>query len=366
MKKAMTVITTAITVDLMACTAWVAAPDISANGKLFIHKTRDWGEGKEIPVTLKHATARGGKYRALAFSPYMLFNEKGLGMADTSLPKTADYPEDEETVLNVGGTMTKVAFHCATVQEALEKLTEMTQDGSNPKSETYLLCDPKEAAIVEISPKHIAYRIIAAGIAVHTNHFIFPEMAYLSRGTTDGAVKSATRLQVTMGQFIEKMKEHDKISLADSVDVARFHDEKYPDMCPFRNATVCASDYFPDAEYPDVLGTLNIIPGPTCYAVSIPIPTGIKKIPAVLKNEDFGKLAYKLKRKDVDKMMLRDKYLPLEEKFREEYKATLDAARELLASNKREEALEMLQSLTDRQVDEAYRLMQEILEQAGD
>ena len=112
-----------------------------------------------------------------------------------------------------------------------------------------------------------------------------------------------------------------------------------------------------------MLGTLNVM-HQLCYAVSIPIPTGIKRFRQYWK-WGIGKLAYQLKRKDVDKTMLRDKY-PLEEKFREEYKATLDAARKLLASNKREEALEMLQKLTDRQVDEAYRLMQDILEQAGD
>ena len=74
MKKLITIIDIAVTVELMACTAWVTAPDVSANGKLFIHKTRDWGAGKEIPVTLRHETAPDGKYKALAFSPYMLFN----------------------------------------------------------------------------------------------------------------------------------------------------------------------------------------------------------------------------------------------------------------------------------------------------
>ena len=365
MKKLITIIDIAVTVELMACTAWVTAPDVSANGKLFIHKTRDWGAGKEIPVTLRHETAPDGKYKVLAFSPYMLFNEKGLGMIDLALPKTTDYPEDESTVQNIYTTMRKVIFSCATVQEALEEMTKMTQDGSNPKAETYILCDTEEAIIIEISPKHISNQIISRGVAVHTNHSIFPEMAYLSKGTVDGAIKSATRLHVTTGLFIDKIKEHDKISIADSVDVSRFHDEKYPDMCPFRNSTVCASDYMPDAEYPDVLGTVNIIPGPTCYAVAIPIPMGIKKIPEVLENGDFGKLAYKLKQSKIDEMSLKEKFLPMEESFRKEYEAIWETARKLLKDNKRQDALELLQKLTDKQVTEAYSLMQDILAQAG-
>ncbi|NMA21081.1 MAG: linear amide C-N hydrolase [Lentisphaerae bacterium] len=365
MQKLITVIVSTIMIELMACTAWVTAPDVSANGKLFIHKTRDWGKGKEIPVTLRHETAPGGQYKMLAFSPYMLFNEKGLGMIDLALPKTTDYPEDESKLQNIGTTMQKVASSCATVQEALAKMTKMTQDGSNPKTDTYILCDTREAVIIEISPKHIAHQIITRGVAVHTNHFIFPEMACISKGTVDGAIKSATRLHVTTGLFIDKMKEHGKISIADSVDVSRFHDnEKYPEMCPFRNSTVCASDYIPDAEYPDVLGTVNIVPGPTCYAVAIPIPMGIKKIPAVLENGDFGKLAYKLKRSKIDDKALKEKFLPIEENFRKEYEATLDTARKLLKDNKREDALELLQKLTDKQVAEAYALMQGILEQA--
>lgn len=365
MKKIIAEIVVAVSMELMACTAWVTAPDVSAGGKLFIHKTRDWGEGKEVPVALQYTTTPGGKYRVLAFSPYMLFNEKGLGMIDLALPKTKDYPQDENTVQNIGTTMQKVSFFCATVQEALEKLTSMTQDGSNPKTDTYILCDTKEAIIVEISPKHIASQIIRRGVAVHTNHFIFPEMAYLSKGTVEGAIKSATRLYVTTGQLTGKINEHDKISIADSVAVARFHDEKYPNMCPFRNSTVCASDYIPDAEYPDVLGTVNIIPGPPCYAVAIPIPMGIKTIPAVLENGDFGKLAYKLKRSEIEEMSVQEKFLPLEEKFRQEYEVTLDTARKLLQENKREEALDLLQKLTDKQVTEAYGLMQDILEQSG-
>ncbi|NMA20525.1 MAG: hypothetical protein GX927_08090 [Lentisphaerae bacterium] len=365
MKKLITIIVAAIMIELMACTVWVTAPDVSANGKLFIHKTRDWGKGKEIPVTLRHATMpSGGKYRTLEFSPYMFFNEKGLAIVNTLLPKTADYPTDGSKLHNIGPTMRKVIFSCATVQEALEMLTKMTQDGSNPNASTYVLCDTREAAIAEVSPKHISHRIISRGVAAHSNHFSSPEMAYLSKDTTDKVIKSATRLHVTTGLLIDKMKDDGKISIADSVDVSRYHDdEKYPDMCPFRNSTVCASDYVPDAEYPDVLGTLHIVPGPTCYAVAIPIPMGIKKIPEVLENGSLGKLAYQLKRSKIDGKTLKEKFFPLEENFRKEYEATSDTARKLLRDNQREDALELLQKLADKQVAEAYALMQDILEQ---
>ena len=114
MLKSLVALTTAAAITLEACTVWVLAPDSNETGTFLLHKTRDWGDGKEISVNLFFSKCPESKYRVLAFSPYMLFNEKGLGMVDTAAPLTTDETPDMKCI-NIGTTMNRIVHNCANV-----------------------------------------------------------------------------------------------------------------------------------------------------------------------------------------------------------------------------------------------------------
>ncbi len=352
-----------LVVSALACTSWVIAPDSSETGTYIIHKNRDWGGGKEIDVKLYFSTVEGGKYKVLAFSPYMLFNEKGLGIIDTSVPETTDGPHNPE--LNIGAVFNLLAHNCATVQEAVDMLMKLIQDDRKPKRNHFTLCDGKEVAVVELTPKHMSYETVEYGLSVHTNHYLHQNIAYLMKGTSlEGRIKSGTRLLITQDYLVKTRNEKGKISLKDTLALSRMRDnEKYPDMCPFRNSTVCASDYIASPENPGLLSTLLICPGPTRYVPAIPVPIAVTKIPAVLENGDFGKLVYRLKRAfaDKDDAEVLAKINELEQRLLTEYWTNFKAAKACLDGDDKQKFLDMLQTLFDKQVAEAYSLMQDVL-----
>ena len=344
------------------CTVWILAPDSNETGHYVMHKTRDWGNGEEMPVKLFFSRYPQGKFKVLAFSPYMLFNEKGLGMVDTSAPKTTDDAPDLKC-LKIGTTMNRVVHNCATVQEALKTLDGFTKDGvTNPRHENYMLCDAHDAAIVELSPRHIACRHVANGFAVHTNHHILQEMLSLSQGKLEGLIKSATRMMITQDALAKSYQAHGKITLEDTLALSRCQDkENYPDTCPFRDSSVCAVDYIPEGDSPDLLGTLRICPGPPRYTIAIPVSMGITDIPAVLRNGDFGKRSYEIKRKYLDDDTILVRFQEMEQRFWKNYLDTIAQAKELLALKQPEAFRMMVQSLLDKQVAEAYALLENLL-----
>ena len=134
-------------------------------------------------------------------------------------------------------------------------------------------------------------------------------------------------------------------------------------MCPFRNSTVCAADYITSSENPALLDTLIICSGPTRYTPAIPFPLAITTIPTVLENGEFGRLAYRLKREITDTNGIIARFNELEQRFGGEYIANMKEARTLLDKGDRQGFLDMLQKLLDKQVAEAYSLMNDILKE---
>ena len=144
--------------------------------------------------------------------------------------------------------------------------------------------------------------------------------------------------------------------------LARYSDnEKYPQMCPFRNSSVCSADYIPDSEYPGLLGTIRICPGPPRYTVAIPVPLGIPKIPEVLEKGDFGRLSYEIKRNLPDDENALAKFQEMEQRFWKEYLENTAKARELLKQNDQEAFQNQIQTLFDKQVEEAFALLKSLL-----
>ncbi|MBP5641232.1 MAG: hypothetical protein J6X55_17275 [Victivallales bacterium] len=350
-------------ITAFACTSWVIAPDSSETGTYVVHKNRDWGKGKEIEVKLYFSQIKSAKYKVLAFSPYMLFNEKGLGIIDTSVPITVDGPHNPQ--LTIGAVFNMVAHNCATVQEAIDMLEKLVNEGQKPKHNHFTMCDGKEVAVIEMTPGHIAYRKISNGLSVHTNHYIFPEIAYWMKETSlEGRIKSGTRFLIAQDYLVRMRNEKGKIDFRDTLALSRMRDnQKYPDMCPFRDSTVCAADYIASPENPGLLSTLLICPGPTRYAPAIPVPITIAKIPEILENGAFGKLAYQLKRAftDKDDAEVIVKFNELEQRFLTEYWANFKEAKVCLDGGDKQKFLDTVQALLDKQVEEAFTLMQDVL-----
>jgi len=348
-----------------ACTVWVIAPDISASGQFIIHKTRDRGIWRQLKTKLRwYPEPLAGKYRLLEFGDWMYMNEKGLFIFNTNIPKARDAVKNMESI---AVTMRNVASQCANIDEAIEKLKSYVNSKDHVVKHTfYIISDHTGAIMVEISTTNIGYRRIEHGYAVHTNHFYFPEMAYLYNGKL--AIPSATRLEITKNELCTRLEAKGKLSEMDSLEISRFvmPENKYPAMSPFRPSTVCCADYLPDSEFPEILGTLLITPGPSYYAPAMSVPICIGKIPAPLEDGTLGTLSYEVKEKLPNDEATLNKFRELETQLRKEYVECQESARKLLKENKVAEAKKMLDENVAKQAEAVLQMFHKVIPPAKD
>ena len=361
MKKAIVCVFLSLIMAVHACTVWVLAPDITTSGKFIIHKTRDRGIWRKLETKLRwYPGETAGKLRLLEFGDWMYMNEKGMFIFNTNIPKCKDAVKDME---GIATTMRYVASQCPDIESALKMLKDLVESKEhNIKHTFYIISDHTGAYMVEISTTKISYRKVENGFAVHTNHFFFYDMAHLFI-PEDGGIKSAIRLQITNSNLAKKLAKQGKLSEMDSLETSRFvmPDKQYPEMSPFRTSTVCCADYLPDTEYPGILGTLFLTPGPSRYTAAMSVPISIGKIPAPLEDGTLGKLSYQVKDKLPMNEATLDKFRALETRLRQEYVACQENARKLLKENKTDEAKKMLDENVAKQSDALMQLFKEIL-----
>ena len=358
MKRMIATVLLSVFAAVNACTVWIIAPDSSSTGGFIIHKTRDRSIWKKLLTRMRWLPKEEGKMRLLEFGDYMYMNENGLFIFNTNIPKTRDAVKDMEKILTI---MRDVVSVCPDIDSAEKMLREYVSNGKNPWHSFYIISDHTGAVMVEISPTNIATRRIDKGFAIHSNHFIFPEMAYLNNCAEGAAVPSATRLEVTRNEMGRMLSEKGKLSEMDSLEISRFAPAKYPNMCPFRDSTVCGADYIPDSEFPSLLGTLLVTPGPPRYAPAMSVPICIGNIPEPLENGELGKLSYEVKEKFPKDEAVLEKFRELEKRMRSEYVQCHNKARNLLHDNKLEEAKKVLEENVTSQVKAIHELYMEIL-----
>jgi len=334
-------------------------PDSNELGKILLHKNRDFGKGRELPVVMKITEAEQGKYRCIDICEYMFFNEKGFAVMNNAMPKTADAAGNE--CRGNSKNMRRLAESCATVSEAIA-LIQTIQSECYIHSSNYLMTDGKETVMVEVTAKHFAVRKCEKGIMVHTNHFVSPELEpHLGGKKAPG--KSVRRQRLTEEQMAEAVKKEGTLRMADNLRISRYHDDAgFPDQAPFRNSTVCAADYIVDADYPLVLNTIWVQPGPTCCTLALAVPLCCQKMPEALSSGELGRLSYQVKALGGPDHAHRAELSAAELQFWKEYQECLDSSRKLLKAGKGTEAAAQLQALLDRQSAQALALMKGVVE----
>ena len=343
-----------------ACTVWILAPDSTSTGGFIIHKTRDRSIWRQLKTIMRWLPREEGKYRLLEFADYMFMNEKGLFIFNTNIKNSKDTMKGMERITT---TMMKVASSCANLAEAEAFLRALPNSETKPAHTFYIVSDPTGAFMVEISPTSIGIRHIEKGFAVHSNHFYFTEMSHLNNGTIEKYLPSATRLEVSREAIFRRLEEKGALSELDSLEISRYHNDKYPNMCPFRDSTICGADYIPDKEFPSMLGTLLVTPGPPLYAPAMSVPIGIEAIPSGLEKGDLGKLAYEVKDRFPKNEDNLNKFRALETGLRREFLECQEKARGLMRENKADEARKLLEENVARQADSIEALFKQVLEQ---
>ena len=210
------------------CTTWIIAPDGGQYGSAILHKNRDWGNGKEQPVTLEIIRPKKG-YKYLQISPYMLLNEAGLALSNNAVAATKDpvYPER----MNNRQVLEELAKTCATTQETTEKIKEIAAGGFS-QAVIIAACDPDGGAFYELSSEHLAYQETASSsFDLRANDWTLPEMKQIS-GLKESAKKSsARRANVTRQALSQAVSSPFRLSVAALASGSMSFPQQYGFMC---------------------------------------------------------------------------------------------------------------------------------------
>ena len=341
------------------CTTWIIAPDGGQYGSAILHKNRDWGNGKEQPVTLEIIRPKKG-YKYLQISPYMLFNEAGLALSNNAVAATKDpvYPER----MNNRQVLEELAKTCATTQETTEKIKEIAAGGFS-QAVIIAACDPDGGAFYELSSEHLAYQETASSsFDLRANDWTLPEMKQIS-GLKESAKKSsARRANVTRQALSQAVSSPFRLSVADCLRIARLQQPSHPDQCPFRNSTVSCATFLPDQEFPGELSVAFVCFGPPRMTAALPVPISLEKVPERAANGELGRLAYRIKKQFGMDNPRQQELIELENRWHDEYFTVRGEARLLLRKGRRKEAIEKLNQLFLKQEQELFSKLSDIVD----
>ena len=353
------------------CTSWIITPEISSTGACMVQKNRDY-KGQNL-LSARLFRAMPGKYKIITVNDLWssgagaVMNEKGLMIVqnDGSNVLQSDWFPSK---VNIGSifTLRYVAEHCANLDEAVAMMKKLHRLGLVRSISLYLLADPERGMIFEATPRHFSCSEVNFSFEVRANNYLLPGMRGSVAQKRDAFLNGANR-RYAASEFLRKVVENKgKVAPFDLMQLARFREPEIEKKYDYRSVcykySLASTMFVPDRQFPDYLSVTFVALGPQRHTVFLPIPMGLSAIPESLANGDWGTKAIKLS----EKLPLDHHKLPefeaVETRFIDEFFAAREAARKLLLTGKRQEAVKLLDELFRRQYAQAQEFLNRISE----
>ena len=353
------------------CTSWIITPEISSTGACMVQKNRDY-KGQNL-LSARLFRAMPGKYKIITVNDLWssgagaVMNEKGLMIVQndgSSVLQSEWFPSK----VNIGSifTLRYVAEHCADLDEAVAMMKKLHRMGLVRSISLYLLADPERGMIFEATPRHFSCSEVNFSFEVRANNYLLPGMRGSVAQKRDAFLNGANR-RYAASEFLRKVVENKgKVAPFDLMQLARFREPEIEKKYDYRSVcykySLASTMFVPDRQFPDYLSVTFVALGPQRHTVFLPIPMGLSAIPESLANGDWGTKAIKL----AEKLPLDHHKLPefeaVETRFIDEFFAAREAARKLLLTGKRQEAVKLLDELFRRQYAQAQEFLNRISE----
>ena len=353
------------------CTSWIITPEISSTGACMVQKNRDY-KGQNL-LSARLFRAMPGKYKIITVNDLWssgagaVMNEKGLMIVqnDGSNVLQSDWFPSK---VNIGSifTLRYVAEHCADLDEAVAMMKKLHRLGLVRSISLYLLADPERGMIFEATPRHFSCSEVNFSFEVRANNYLLPGMRGSVAQKRDAFLNGANR-RYAASEFLRKVVENKgKVAPFDLMQLARFREPGIEKKYDYRSVcykySLASTMFVPDRQFPDYLSVTFVALGPQRHTVFLPIPMGLSAIPESLANGDWGTKAIKLS----EKLPLDHHKLPefeaVETRFIDEFFAAREAARKLLLTGKRQDAVKLLDELFRRQYAQAQEFLNRISE----
>ncbi len=267
-----------------ACTSWIVHAGAGADGRMVLHKNRDYDPGGQNAMF--HAPA--GRYRWFGagdlwrITPRMAINEAGLAVAMNAGDDCSD--PDRKDGFSVSEVTKWLLETCGTVEEVKNSLRRLTADGYFRGGGTILFfIDPQGGAIAEMSPEHLVIADVPFGFDLRSNDWKLPGMVSLSERGHQGLMAEYRRELYLRRGLRRCMQSPEKIRLADIRALSRSRESAdlgdLTSLC--RSSTVSAATMVPDGEFPAELSCCWLSLGPVRNSLYVPVPMGLQAVPEV-------------------------------------------------------------------------------------
>ncbi|MFO0969292.1 MAG: C45 family peptidase [Gemmataceae bacterium] len=192
------------------CSAILIEPGRSATGGMLFGRNLDWppaGTLHEYPLLIVYKPAGKRAFASITY-PGMVgvfsgINDAGLALADLTVTSS----KDGALPLNPTGmpytlALRRVLEECATVEEAEKLLRSFKRTVMH----NVAICDPKHAAVFEITSRSLVVRPGLEGICCCTNHFRCDALATGKKcDRYDALEKSRDLKKVTLGDVAKRL-----------------------------------------------------------------------------------------------------------------------------------------------------------------
>jgi len=162
-----------------ACSQVVAAHDATSDGRLYHARSLDWDKLDyllDYPVIFVRQPSDGIPHAYIGFpgnlSPYSGMNAEGLSVASDE----AD-PLDNGEQSRTGRSHVQMQAMLLKSAHSLDEAKAFIQSQEHMSTEITVVADgiSKQAAVFEMTAKHLGIRELANGVVYATNHFVAPE-----------------------------------------------------------------------------------------------------------------------------------------------------------------------------------------------
>ena len=340
-----------------ACTSFLVHPTVSETGRMLLHKCRDREKLGQLDANIR-SSADGVRWMQIGHSGIATFamSSRGVAMTSNTGNKLEGWIVPAKKRKTPNWSFDRIMRLSPTAEAGIPLIKERQR---NPGG-IYLIADAKNAFLVEIGAGYGEHLEIPGGLLVVANEMHLPGIEERSGATAERVVMQRSREANTRAALRKTRNRDGKYTRRGMFATSRIICGTSPrTQNPFRKSSLSAVCFEPDPEFPAELSTAYIALGPQRHTVYLPCPMALAQFPASFRDGSWAERARELRRKLGNANPYLPRIVALEDEFLDEYDRTREAARELLRSGKRAEAVKLLNDGFARQFAAAEKLLDE-------
>ncbi len=347
---------------VLGCTSWMVFSDLTKNGTNILHKNRD-SANRKIVVTL---SPEGSPRKWIALGSgdtNSAINSSGLAVCMNSGEKCIDPPKKVKGRKSTARIQLVLLESCDTAAQAVEALKKLIAAGDyshGSSGSIFFILDAKEGYVCETTATVCSVQRYTCGYTVRASNWQNPGMYEHSRISADIYLRASNRAYCAFSGLNRLLDTHGKITVPDLLAFSRHCTMPKEALLPRTHcgkSTNSSSCMEIDKQYPGVLSTAYVTIGHPRHTVFLPIPVCAEKVLPAMQKLAWSATAFQRLDKLGLEAPLPPEWTKFEADFLARYAQAKDKARKLLAEDKRNDAVRLLNSVAEEIWKEAADLI---------